>query len=375
MNSTQRSTPARPNGDALAEVSRMFSSRDERVYFDGHNQERNPERVEANLHRPGVPSSASAVVKELTRAFKIATVLISIAECGLHRDLISGYAISNAERPTTGDRAVLSAAALGLVRRAPDDRWLWVDGYSELAQDEKEWRRAIDVFLAQQSYVRLARSVNSTEGWTFSPSEQLRRSMDEYLHFLGGVDATQQENARYFVQLAQLREARQLVDLGGGLGTYSRAWVESDGQRQATVVDLPAVGSAYTGGGPWGERLCFRGGDLMQLPEDALTGDVYLFSNVLHLLPQWAEVVSRVAAGAHRGAWIVVIEASADGEAGVLFDFQVHLRSGGVGGLLPPAQVSSLFASLLENTAVYELNHPEDPYERQYRIWLGQKAR
>lgn len=354
----------------------MFSTPDDRLDLEERNGRRDMRR-EADPRGLGQAGSATAVVKELTRAFKIATVLVSIAECGLHRHLIAGYATSSPERLTTGDRAVLSAAVLGIVQRGPGNTWIWADGYGELAQNEKEWRRAIDVFLAQQSYVRLARNVNSMDDFTFSPSEQLRRSMDEYLHFLGGVDATQQENARCFAQLPQLRGARRLLDLGGGLGTYSHAWVDSHPERQATVLDLPALESAYANGTARNrnERIGFRGGDLAQLPDDIYFGDTYLFSNVLHLLPQWTEVVRTVVAGAPVGAWLAVIEASSDGEAGVLFDFQVHLRSGGVGGLLPAAQLEALFSSLLENNTVCELNHPEDPYERQYRIWLGQKIR
>lgn len=78
-------------------------------------------------------------------------------------------------------------------------------------------------------------------------------------------------------------DARTLLDLGGGAGAYTRAWLEARGDGRATLVDMPDVvelARAQLAG--FGDRAAFIAGDIRA----ALLGeghDVALLANVLHL--------------------------------------------------------------------------------------------
>jgi hypothetical protein len=121
------------------------------------------------------------------------------------------------------------------------------------------------------------------------------------------------------------------------------------------------------------ERLRFLGADLLQHPS-LPPGDIYLLANVLHLLPGWPEVLRHVGEQAPISSFIVIMEANPIGPAGRLFDLQVHLRSGGITGLLRPVDVKSILVSLgLSEVHVLETFDENDPFQREYQLWIAQK--
>ena len=71
-----------------------------------------------------------------------------------------------------------------------------------------------------------------------------------------------------------------------------------------------------------------------------------------------------------------IFEADPRTPQGALFDLQVHLRSGRVAGLLDPDRVRT---TLLESglTNVRQMNNVdrEDPFQREYVLWLGEVGR
>ena len=78
--------------------------------------------------------------------------------------------------------------------------------------------------------------------------------------------------------LARRFPAARVLDLGGGLGTYARAWLRADPAADATVVDRPDIVALAEPEA----RLTFVAGDVLDVP---LRGQwpVVLLSNVLHL--------------------------------------------------------------------------------------------
>jgi SAM-dependent methyltransferase len=93
------------------------------------------------------------------------------------------------------------------------------------------------------------------------------------------------EQADRVARLLDLREAKSLLDLGGGPGTYAMAFLRTHRSLQATIADRPAalkVAREIAAGHPAKTRLSFVPLDFMQEP---LPGryDVVWLSNIVHI--------------------------------------------------------------------------------------------
>lgn len=309
------------------------------------------------------------ILKELLTNLRKSVVLLAADTWGLREILLQGYDIPRTP-VNTSDRIVLAAEALGMAEGNP---LKWVEPYYSLAFQTSEWNRTISVIEHQQTYLRLARSVAKGGKEYLFPSKQLASSPEEYLSFLKGVDASHWSHAEWLSNLPEFKGAVHLVDLGGGLGTFSRAWIHSRSDRRATLVDLPDVEALLSMYGGSNERIEFLGADLLQYPIIP-NGDLYLLANVLHLLPGWNEVVRKVVEQASKHSLVAIMEANPSGPEGRLFDLQVHLRSGGNTGLLQPVDINLILISLgLLNVHCLENFDDNDPFQRKYHLWIGQK--
>ncbi|HEX4149239.1 MAG TPA: methyltransferase [Pirellulales bacterium] len=107
-----------------------------------------------------------------------------------------------------------------------------------------------------------------------------------------------------------LDDARELLDIGGGTGLYSIAWLQQHAQLRATVWDRPHVLSvAREMAEQYGvaDRLACVAGDMFADPVPA-GAEVCLLSNILH---DWnaadcRRLVARCAAALPRGGRLVV---------------------------------------------------------------------
>ena len=150
--------------------------------------------------------------------------------------------------------------------------------------------------------------------------------------------------------VARLGDARSLLDLGGGAGAYTAAFLAHHPEARATLVDSARVVSlAGAHLASFGARVRLIAGDARDVEVDA--HDVVLLSNVLHLHP--ATACAELCAAAARRV--------APGGAVIIKDFRVDDdRSGPLPGLM--------FAL---NMAVY--SDGGDVYEvSRIRSWLDQ---
>jgi 3-hydroxy-5-methyl-1-naphthoate 3-O-methyltransferase len=142
-----------------------------------------------------------------------------------------------------------------------------------------------------------------------------------------------------------------LLDLGGGAGTYTRAWLEAATGHRATLVDYAeVVGLARTHLAALSDRARFVAGDIraVLLPEDH---DVVLLANVLHLHgASIAAALCEVAAKAVRPGGIVVVkdlrmdEDRAGPLEGLLFALNMAVYTGG-GDVYAGSQVRAWLAA------------------------------
>lgn len=110
-------------------------------------------------------------------------------------------------------------------------------------------------------------------------------------------------------QQAPLPNARHLVDIGGGSGIYSVAYLRQHPTLQATVFDRPEVlklAGEFAAEAGVADRLHLVPGDMFRDPIPQ--GDVLLFSNILHDWdePEAAALVQRAGESARPGDQVLV---------------------------------------------------------------------
>lgn len=267
------------------------------------------------------------------------------------------------------ERRVLAAlVALGVAEG--NERPAFASSWAALGRERSSWDDLISLVRHQLGYANLADDLRVGRKIS-GPAEQGTAPRDQYRAFLEGVDRTHRGHARWFSALPVLERATTLADLGGGLGTFSCAWVESRPSRHALLADLPDTVEIIDEIGTIGrvDRIDVVEVDL-RLPTACHVGaDLTLLANVLHLLSDWRGCLAAIADRMRVGSMLAVLEADPEVDGGPLFDLQVHLRSGLMGGLLPPEAIGETLRSFgtVETIDVPDAN---DPLRRHYRLWL-----
>ncbi len=148
------------------------------------------------------------------------------------------------------------------------------------------------------------------------------RSEEFWSHYLRGLGAFARFAAPEISRVRLPQGAKRLLDVGGGHGLYSAAFVRRTPGLTAEVLDLPeacALGRAVMAEEGLAERVTFREGDAREAPWGE-GYDVVLLFNVLHnLSPEECGIVLRRAheALSSRGV-LVVLEGEHEGSSGDL---------------------------------------------------------
>lgn len=314
-----------------------------------------------------VGQEPEGVPAELLESFRSAVVLLCMDHLRIRDELARNGGLRAGSE--TKRRVLDAAVAVGLVTKDALGSYAWSSRVSRAADDDW-WSTLLAIVRHQISYLNLV-SRGLPEG-DLTPTAQARLDTDSYLDFLRGVEISHLDHARWVASHPSLSFARRLVDVGGGLGTFSKAWIASDPARTAAVMDLPSVVEAL--------RPARAGGRLEFLPIDLTQSwtlppaDLYLFGNVLHLFDSWRDIVWRAIGELPRGGGLAILEASPEGASGALFDLQVHLRSGLRGGLLAPADIEGLLRGTdLSSLQFFSYDDAADPFRRRYGLWVARR--
>jgi SAM-dependent methyltransferase len=157
---------------------------------------------------------------------------------------------------------------------------------------------------------------------------------DQARDFLVALDVLARRTGPDLARLPALAPGRRVVDVGGGLGTYSRLLAAAGST--VTLVDLPEV-IAWAAPRLAGVPVTIVAADVLAHPTcgvPAGSQDAALVSHLVHDLDRETAVgvLSAAASAVRSGGWVVVNDFAGDsgpGAFGPLFDLMMALETGG----------------------------------------------
>ena len=171
--------------------------------------------------------------------------------------------------------------------------------------------------------------------------------------FIAAMHARAQENAEQTARLSGIRDAKRMLDVGGGSGAYSIAFAKACPALQAEILDLGAVvplAEEYLREAGLQNRVRVRPGDM--LTTDFGQGyDLVLLSAVCHM---WGEednraLIKRCAQALLPGGHLVIREFILDEDR-----------------TAPP------FAAIFALNMLVGTEHGNTYTENEYRTWIGE---
>ena len=206
--------------------------------------------------------------------------------------------------------------------------------------------------LSMVERLRTNKPASHASGVAFCYREGVVSAMEDEAaarHFTLALAGRARNVAPILAQKFSLSHAKQLVDVGGGSGIYSIAFLQKNPNLRAVVVDRPEVLKvaqelAHAHG--VAERLSMQPADMFRDPLPP--GDVVLLSNVLHDwdVPECRALIARCAAALTPGGQLLIHD--------------VFLNDA-LDGPLPMALYSAALFTLTEGR-LYSAN--------EYRAWL-----
>ncbi len=104
--------------------------------------------------------------------------------------------------------------------------------------------------------------------------------------FIAAMDHTARGRARAVVQAVELNGEKRMLDLGGGSGAYSIAFVKAASALHSEIVDLPEVlpiAQEHIRQAGFGDRITTRAGDMLSVPLQPAGYDLVLLSAICHM--------------------------------------------------------------------------------------------
>ena len=104
--------------------------------------------------------------------------------------------------------------------------------------------------------------------------------------FIAAMDHTARGRARALAHAVQVNGDKRMLDLGGGSGAYSIAFVKAASALEAEIVDLPEVlpiTQEHIRRAGLANRISTRAGDMLTIPLESGRYDLVLLSAICHM--------------------------------------------------------------------------------------------
>jgi (2Fe-2S) ferredoxin/ubiquinone/menaquinone biosynthesis C-methylase UbiE len=104
--------------------------------------------------------------------------------------------------------------------------------------------------------------------------------------FIAAMDHNARGRARAVAQAVGLNGEKRMLDLGGGSGAYSIAFVKTASALRSEIVDMPEVvpiAEEHIRQAELSDRISTRAGDMLQVPLKPASYDVILLSAICHM--------------------------------------------------------------------------------------------
>ena len=104
--------------------------------------------------------------------------------------------------------------------------------------------------------------------------------------FIAAMDHTARGRARAVAQAVELNGEKRMLDLGGGSGAYSIAFVKAAATLHSEIVDMPEVvpiAEEHIRQFGLSDRISTRAGDMLDVPLEAASYDLVLLSAICHM--------------------------------------------------------------------------------------------
>jgi 2-polyprenyl-3-methyl-5-hydroxy-6-metoxy-1,4-benzoquinol methylase len=159
-----------------------------------------------------------------------------------------------------------------------------------------------------EGWLRLEESLRTGEA---APRERQERSPGELRDFILGMSDIAKMSAREMLDHVEVSPFREMLDVGGGPGTYSHVFLEANPDLRATVFDLPdviAIAREEAAKAGLAGRMSFIEGDYAV--DDVGSGyDLVLASNIIHSLSEeQASGLIRTCAGAMAPGGLLIVK-------------------------------------------------------------------
>jgi len=186
-------------------------------------------------------------ILKMAQGFMESRILLSAAELNLFT-LLSETPLSAREVSDriNGDAKALAmlldaVAATGLLRKK-DNRYFCEPDAAEYLTDDSPATVLPMVLHASSLWTRWTRLTSLAEGTpTPTPSLDFSRNEKELEAFIGAMHSIGEPMARQIAADINPGGARSLLDVGGGSGTYTMAFLRAVPELKATIFDMPSV--------------------------------------------------------------------------------------------------------------------------------------
>ncbi len=127
---------------------------------------------------------------------------------------------------------------------------------------------------------------NLTDAVRTGTAVETGRDHDWVNSFIAAMDHNARGRARAVAQAVELNGEKRMLDLGGGSGAYSIAFVKASPALQAEIVDLPEVvpiAQQYIRQAGLSDRIRTRAGDMLSAPLEPAKYDLVLLAAICHM--------------------------------------------------------------------------------------------